>query len=204
VANVIVIGASAGGIEALRAISRGLPGSLPAALFVVVHVSPGSPSMLPELLNSAGSLEALFAEDEDVIEPSRIYVAPPDHHLLIENGRMRVLRGPRENRHRPAIDPLFRTAARVYGSRVAGVILSGMLDDGTAGLQVVKTCRGIAIVQDPRDAMFSSMPENALKAVQADYVLPLAEIPGVLIDLVREPWSPVSPSPVEITEKVFR
>ena len=136
--DIIVIGASAGGIEALRVLVGGLPEDFPASIFVVVHVSPQTPSLLHEILTRAGRLPAVSAHDHQEIRPGHIYVAPPDHHLLIERGGyVRLTRGPKENRFRPAVDPLFRSAARVYGPRVVGVILSGGLDDGTAGLWAV-------------------------------------------------------------------
>lgn len=126
--------------------------------------------------------------------PSRAYVAPPDLHLLIEPGYVRLTRGPRENRHRPAIDPLFRTAARVYGSRVAGIILTGMLDDGALGLHIVKSEGGVAIVQDPDDAMFPSMPANVLKIVDVDYALKASDIGPKIVELVHEPWQSLDKS----------
>src|SRR5438105_2867674 len=135
--DVIVIGASAGGVEVLREVVRGLPAGLPATVFVVVHLPSGATSVLPELLSRAGPLLAAHARDGEPSHPGHIYVAPPDHHLTLEDGVMRVARGPRENRMRPAIDPLFRSAARVYGRRVVGVILSGALHDGVAGLMAV-------------------------------------------------------------------
>ncbi|HEX6123143.1 MAG TPA: chemotaxis protein CheB, partial [Ktedonobacterales bacterium] len=132
--DLIVIGASAGGVEALITIARELPHDLPAAVCVVLHVPPHVPSLLPKILAQAGPLPATHARDQEPLLPGRIYVAPPDHHLLARQGHLRVTRGPRENRSRPAVDPLFRTAAHAYGPRVIGVVLSGALDDGTAGL----------------------------------------------------------------------
>jgi two-component system chemotaxis response regulator CheB len=185
--DIIVLGASTGGVEALMAIARDLPADLSAAVFVVLHLSPQSPSHLPEILNRHGRLLALHPQDGEPIHRGRIYVAPPDFHLLVEPGRVRVLRGPRENRHRPAIDPLFRTAAVVYGPRVIGVVLTGALDDGTAGLYSVKQRGGMAVVQDPNDALIGSMPASALEYVDVDYVLPLARIGEKLARLAREP-----------------
>jgi two-component system chemotaxis response regulator CheB len=132
--DIIVIGASVGGIEALRAIAGGLPKDLPAAVFVVLHTSPEAPGILADILDRAGALPASFAADGERLLPGRIYVAPPDKHLVVEPNRVRLTRGPKENRFRPAVDPLFRSAAQVYGPRVIGVILTGYLDDGTAGL----------------------------------------------------------------------
>jgi two-component system chemotaxis response regulator CheB len=190
--NIIVIGASAGGIHPLRAIARSLPGDLQAAIFVVMHISPMSPSVLPKILDAPEGLRAFAAVDGEPIGPSRIYVAPPDLHLLVEPGCVRLSRGPRENNHRPAIDPLFRTAARAYGPRVLAIVLSGMLDDGALGLQVVKSEGGIAIVQDPVEAMYDQMPRNAIKAADIDYVLKVSELPAKIQELVREPWQPSS------------
>ena len=192
--NIIVIGASAGGVETLRQIVRPLPADLPAAIFVVMHVSPLTPSLLPNILTAAGLLPASPAQDGDLIEPSRIYVAPPDHHMLVEPGYIRLTRGPKENRHRPAIDPLFWTAARAYGPRVAGIVASGLMDDGATGLYIIKSEGGIAIVQDPKDAMFPSMPLSAIKAVPVDFILPAKAIPGKIVELAKEPWKEIERS----------
>ncbi len=192
--NIVVIGASAGGMEAIRQILRPLPADLQAAIFVVVHLSPAAPSKLPTILNRAGPLTAVAAVDGAPIQPSRVYVAPPDHHMLIEPGYIRLTRGPHENWLRPAIDPLFRTAARAYRSRVLGIVLSGMLGDGTAGLESVKSEGGKAIVQDPKEAQFGSMPLRAMRAVSVDFVLPAAEIGQKLLALVQEPWKDTVPA----------
>jgi two-component system chemotaxis response regulator CheB len=183
----VVVGASAGGVEALIRLVGGLPAALPAAVFVVLHVPGNGTSVLPQILSRAGPLRATHAIDEEPIVRGHIYVAPPDHHLLVHRGRVRVVRGPRENRHRPAVDPLFRTAARAYGERVIGVILSGTLDDGTAGLLAVKALGGIAVVQDPRDALFAGMPRSALDYVEVDHVLAAREIGPVLATLTHQP-----------------
>lgn len=182
--DIIVIGASAGGVEALRTLVHRLPRNLPAAVFVVLHVSPQGPSLLPQILERAGPLPARHAEDGAPIEPGCILIAPPDRHLLLEPGRVRVVRGPKENRHRPAVDPLFRSAARAYGPRVIGVVLTGALDDGTSGLHAVKQRGGLAVVQDPSDALYPSMPQSALNHVAADYVVPLVELGALLAQLV--------------------
>jgi two-component system chemotaxis response regulator CheB len=185
--DIIVIGASAGGVEALTSVVRQLPGDLPAALFVVLHIPAQSPSLLPGILGRAGSLPASHPRDGEPIQPGRIYVAPPDQHLLVEDERVRLTRGPRENRARPAVDVLFRTAARAYGPRVVGVVLTGGLDDGTAGLQAVKQQGGIAVVQDPQDALYPSMPKSALEHVAVDHCLPLSDIGARLVALALEP-----------------
>jgi two-component system chemotaxis response regulator CheB len=168
-------------------LARGLPANLPAALFVVLHIPAQSPSLLPTILNRVGPLPAEHPADGAAIEHGRIYIAPPDHHLLIEPGRVRVVRGPKENRHRPAVDPLLRTAALAYGPRVVGMILTGALDDGTAGLLAVKQRGGVAIVQDPAEALYASMPQSARQHVPVDHVLRLAEMPAMLAQLVDTP-----------------
>jgi two-component system chemotaxis response regulator CheB len=184
--DIIVVGASAGGIEALRALVGGLPEDLAAAVFVVLHTSPESPGMLADILDRFGKLPATNAQDGERIRPGRIYVAPPDRHLLVEPGVVRTTRGPKENRFRPAVDPLFRSAAQTYGPRVIGVILTGYLDDGTAGLWTVKKLGGTAVVQHPEDALVPFMPQNALAHVKVDYCLPLDEIAPLLVRLTTE------------------
>ena len=184
--DIVVVGASAGGIEALRVLVGRLPADLPASLFVVVHTSPEAPSMLADILDRSGKLPALTPNDGEHIRRGTIYVAPPDRHLLVEPNVMRVTRGPKENRFRPAIDPLFRSAAQTYGPRVVGVILTGYLDDGTAGLWTVKQLGGTAIVQDPADALVPFMPLNAITHVKVDYSLPLEEIAPLLVRLTTE------------------
>jgi two-component system chemotaxis response regulator CheB len=185
--DIIVIGASAGGVEVLSQLVRGLPKGLPAALFVVCHFPSGSRSILPDILSRSGPLLAVHARDGDPIYPSHIFVAPPDHHLLIEEGTIKISHGPRESGHRPAIDPLFRSAARVYGSRVIGVVLSGALHDGVAGLLAVRGAGGVAVVQDPRDALIAALPLNASEIAGADYLVSAADLPTLLIDLVQRP-----------------
>ena len=185
--DIIVIGASAGGIQALQELVADLPADLPASLFVVVHISPDSLGVLPNILNRQGMLQAEYAVNGRPIEHGRIYIAPPDHHLLLKPDHMRVSRGPKENGFRPAVDPLFRTAARAYGARVIGVVLSGGLDDGTTGASQVKQFGGTVIAQDPREATFSSMPESCIQNVDVDHVLQVAQMPEVLVRLAREP-----------------
>jgi len=188
--DIVVVGASAGGMAALEKLVAGLPPGLPAAVFIVWHLSPGVKSALPLLLTRAGPLRACNPQDGDPIEPGRIYVGPNDRHMLLENGYIRIARGPKENRFRPAIDPLFRSAAYIYGARVIGVVLSGALDDGTAGLWAIKLRGGTAIVQDPADAVHRSMPLSALDNVAVDHKLPVAEIGPLLGRLAREPAGP--------------
>ena len=184
--DIVVVGASAGGVPTLRRLLDDLPADLPAALFVVLHTHADAPSQLHEILGRTGSLEAFAARDGMPIEPGRIHVAPNDHHLLVESGRMAVIRGPRENRHRPAIDPLFRSAAWAYGPRVVGVVLSGGLDDGTAGLWAVKSCGGTTVVQEPTEALYPEMPLNALMHNRIDHRLPIGEIGPLIARLAHE------------------
>ena len=184
--DIITVGASAGGVEALAGLVRGLPADLPAAVFVALHVPAHGTSVLPQILSRRGPLPARHARDGEAIDPGRIYVAPPDQHMLIHGRVIRLSRGPRENGVRPAIDPLFRTAARWYGPRVVGVILSGTLDDGSAGLVAIKERGGVAIVQDPEEALFPGMPRNAIDAAPVDHILPTPAIPELLNRLARE------------------
>jgi len=181
--DIVVIGGSAGSLEPLRVILGSLPEDFPGSVFVVIHLSPEFPSMLDEVVTRWGGLRASFPPDCEAILPGRIYLAPPDRHLLIEPGRVRIECGPRENRHRPAIDPLFRTAARVYGPRVVGIILSGMRDDGSAGLYAIKQRGGVTMVQDPDDAVWSEMPRGAIRYVRPDFILPSLGIPHKIVDL---------------------
>ncbi|HEV2863494.1 MAG TPA: chemotaxis protein CheB [Pyrinomonadaceae bacterium] len=184
--DIVVIGASAGGLEALRSLVAALPADFPASVFVVLHTSAESPGLLAAILDRSGPLPADTASDGEHIRPGRIYVAPPDHHLVVEPGVVRTTRGPRENRFRPAIDPLFRSAAQVYGPRVVGLILTGYLDDGTAGLWTVKQLGGTAVVQDPADALVDSMPLSALQHVKVDYCVRLSEMAPLLVRLAGE------------------
>jgi len=184
--DIVVIGASSGGLDALKEIVAGLPADLPAAVFVVVHVPARGTSWLPEILSRAGRLPASHARHNEAIRAGRIYVAPPDFHLLLGDSRTYVVRGPKENNHRPAIDPLFRSAARFHGPRAVGVVLSGALDDGAAGLFSIKSRGGIAIVQNPEDALFSDMPRAALSVVQADYCVSKGEIPLIIAELSEQ------------------
>lgn len=184
--NIIVVGASAGGVEALVTLARTLPANFPGAIFVVLHVPAESPSLMADILSRAGPLPACHPKDNAPIENGHIYVAPPDYHLLIEREYMRLVRGPKENRHRPAIDPLFRSAAGAYGPRVVGIVLTGMLDDGTAGLLAIKRDNGIAVVQDPAEALYNSMPQSALEHVNVDYRVRLVEMGPLLEKLAQE------------------
>jgi two-component system chemotaxis response regulator CheB len=185
--DVIVLGASAGGVEALVKVVRGLPPGLPASLFVVCHFPPGGRSVLPELLSRSGQLLARHAQEGEPTYPGHIYVAPPDHHLILTPGHLRLSHGPRENRLRPSIDVLFRSAARVYGPRVVGVLLSGSHHDGVAGLLAVRAGGGIAVLQDPLDAEMGALPQSAEAVAGADYVEPAERLAALLVELVHRP-----------------
>ncbi|QNI30885.1 chemotaxis protein CheB [Alloacidobacterium dinghuense] len=184
--DLVVIGASAGGIEALQQLLGTLPADLDAAVLIVLHTSNHAGSLLPQIMQHASKLPVIHPEDRTRIEKGMIYIAPPDRHMIVEGSLLRVIQGPRENLHRPAIDPLFRSAASSFGRRVIGVVLTGSLDDGTAGLMVIRARGGEAIVQDPESAMFSSMPRCALEQVPDAQVLSLPEIPVELLRLTRE------------------
>ncbi|MFC1458470.1 chemotaxis protein CheB [Microvirga arabica] len=200
--DIIVIGGSSGATAPLKTILGALPPDLPAAVFIVLHIPARSIGILSTVASAAGSLPVHQAADGMRIEPGNIYLALPDHHLIITQGHIRLGRGPRENMARPAIDPLFRSAAAAYGSRVIGVILSGLLNDGASGLEAVKRCGGVAIVQDPADAIADEMPRSALEAVTVDLSVPSARIGDVLSDLAREAAGPSVPIPPDIRLEV--
>jgi two-component system chemotaxis response regulator CheB len=195
-AGVIAIGASAGGVEALQALVAGLPVGLPAIVLVVLHIPRQAPSALPGILKRAGHLPAVSAEHGMPAQPGNIYVAPADHHLLIRDGQLELSVGATENGHRPAIDPLFRSAAVAFGAGAIGVVLSGARDDGTAGLAEIVKRGGQAVVQDPNEALHRSMPASALEHVTNAHVLPAAKIGTLLGELVGEGAAPIAPNPV--------
>jgi two-component system, chemotaxis family, protein-glutamate methylesterase/glutaminase len=183
---VVVIGASAGGVEALVRLVRGLTDELDAAIVVVLHIPATGNSVLPDILARAGELPVVTAADEQVLQANCITVAPPDHHVLVVDGRLRLNRGPRENGCRPAADPLFRSAAMARDSGVIGVVLSGSLDDGVSGLRAIKEAGGITVVQDPHDALTPSMPAAALAHVPVDHVVPADGLAPLLTRLSRQ------------------
>jgi two-component system chemotaxis response regulator CheB len=185
--DILLIGASAGGVHALCEVVAQLPRDLPAAVFVVLHLAPSVRSALPAILSRCGSLPADHPQDGDPIVAGRIYIAPPDRHMMLEPGRVRLSLGPTENGHRPAVDVLFRTAARTCGPRAVGVVLTGNLDDGTAGLAQIKRCGGVAMVQDPDEADYPGMPTSAIANVDVDHILSIAEMGPRLEQLAREP-----------------
>ncbi len=198
--SVVVVGASAGGVEAFEELIRQLPEGFPAAVFLLLHSNANTPNTLPDLLQARSALTVEGAEDRKEILPGHVYVAVPDHHLRVESGVMRVARGPKENRHRPSIDVLFRSAAAAYGSQVVGVVLTGLLDDGAAGLMMIHRAGGTTIVQDPDDAAFSSMPQSALQMVDPDFTVPLARIPDILVKLAA--GEKPARIPISRTEKI--
>ena len=182
--DIIVVGASAGGVSALTKLVESFPENLNASVFIVLHTSPVSPGLLPNILSRKGPLEAVHPKDGEEFKKGKIYVAPPDHHLLLERGHVVVKKGPKENHFRPSIDALFRSAAYVYGPRVIGIVLTGMLNDGTSGLWSVKRMGGIAIIQHPDDALFPSMPASVLEHVKVDHIVTLDKIGQLLNTLV--------------------
>lgn len=183
--DIVVVGASAGGVEALEGLVSHLPADLAASVFVVLHIPPTATSQLPAILSRSGPLPVVHATDGMAIEPGQIYVAPPDYHLMLQRGSVAVVYGPKENRCRPAVDVLFRSAALAYGPRVVGVLLSGLLSDGTAGMRAIKQRGGIALVQDPDEALFAAMPVNAIVGDHIDATLPVAALAARLDELAR-------------------
>ncbi len=194
----IVVGTSAGGLEALESLVTQLPGDLPASLFIVQHMAPEStPDPLLQRLRK-GALEVKLAEDNDTFKPSVVYLARPDYHLLLKKNRLLVTKGARENRFRPAIDPLFRSAAVNHASRVIGVLLTGMLNDGSQGLAAIQRCGGLTVVQDPSDAAYPEMPWTAMNTISVDHCVPLAQMGSLLTTLVHTPPRPAKPIPEDI------
>jgi two-component system chemotaxis response regulator CheB len=191
--DIVVVGGSAGALDPLKALVAGLPPDYPGAVLVVSHIG-AHPSKLPELLSGSGPLPASHARTGDPLRPGHIYVAPPDCHMLIADGQIELTHGPREHFTRPAIDPLFRSAARAYGPRTIGIVLSGTGSDGAAGLEQIKRSGGLAIVQDPADALAQEMPETAAAIANPDYIVGSGEVAKLLIRLAAEPISPAAAS----------
>lgn len=171
----------------MKELVGGLPEQFPATIILALHLNPNAPSAMPQILTKAGPLPASFPADFEPLKQGHIYVAPPDRHLLLEQGHVRLTRGPKENRFRPSVDTLFRSAAYAYGPRVVGVVLTGMLDDGVAGLWALKDRGGATIVQDPKEAPAPSMPQSAMRYVEVDYSLPLSGIAPLLKELAHTP-----------------
>ena len=200
--DIIVIGGSSGSAAPLKQILSRLPADLPAAVFVVVHIPAQGVGILSTLASAAGPLPVVQAESGMIIRNGQVYLAAPDHHLLVFESHIMLGRGPRENMVRPAIDPLFRSAALQYGPRVIGVVLSGLLSDGAAGLNAVKRCGGVTLVQDPSDAIADEMPLRALETTTVDLCVPAARLGDVLSDLAREAAGAALPVPPEIRLEV--
>jgi two-component system, chemotaxis family, protein-glutamate methylesterase/glutaminase len=203
--NIIVVGTSAGGLEALDQVVGQLPTDLPASLFIVQHMAlENSGEPLLRRLSRHKAFQTKLAENGERFKPGRIYIAPPDNHLLLKKDRVLVTKGARENHQRPGIDPLFRSAAVAHRSRVIGVVLTGMLDDGTAGLMAIKRCGGVTVVQDPRDAAYSGMPVSALDNVDVNFCVPIAEMGPLLTTLVAQPHGKSKAVPSDVrTEAVI-
>jgi two-component system, chemotaxis family, protein-glutamate methylesterase/glutaminase len=197
--DIIVVGGSEGGTQALLAFVAGLPAELPAAVFAALHTHARTETQLAEMLTRRGPLPARLAIHGEPIVPGRIYVAPPDNHLLLRPGFVQVVRGPKENGFRPAVDPLFRTASIAYGPRVIGVVLTGNLDCGTAGLLSIKARGGVALVQDPTEAAVPEMPRSALQHVAIDHVAALAELSTLVSKLVT---APAGPRPTRVPNEI--
>jgi two-component system chemotaxis response regulator CheB len=196
--DIIVMGASMGGIEAISTVLAGLPAELEGSIFVVQHVGDYGTGLLDKILQRVTNLRVSFAVDREPFQKGHVYIARPGMHLLIEESTMRITRGPRENRTRPAIDPLFRSAAVIHGPHAVGVVLTGMLNDGTAGLRAIERCGGKTVVQDPLHAQFPEMPSNAVRYVAVNYCVSLPEIPRVLVELTKTDAGPPVPIPAEL------
>ncbi|ALI99969.1 chemotaxis protein CheB [Rufibacter tibetensis] len=197
--DIIVIGTSAGGMAVLCELMDQLPADLPASIFIVQHLARNSNSdVLVERLNKTSKLTCHVAEHELTIEQGHVYFVPQDHHLLLQKGRMLVTKGPRENLFRPAIDPLFRSAAAAYGPRVIGIVLTGMLQDGTVGMEMIKRAGGITMVQKPEEAEYPDMPQSVLNEIEVDYVVTIAEMGELLQELVFVPASATAEIPEDI------
>ena len=200
--DLVAIGTSAGGVEALMHLARSLPGNLPASVLVTIHLPSHSRSSLDEVLSRAGQLKASFAAEGEAVKKGRIYLAPPGRHLLVHGERFALGAGPRENNTRPSIDPMLRSAALCCGSRTIGVILTGTLGDGASGLWAVKQAGGITVVQDPGEAQFSEMPRTALKRTEPDHIVKLPDLPKLLESLVRQPAGEPTAIPDRIKREV--
>src|SRR5262252_4109808 len=200
--DILAIGTSAGGVEALLFLAKNLRSDLPASVLLTIHLPSHARSALDDVLSSAGALPAQFAQDGEKLRKSRIYIAPPDRHLIVDGDRLSLGEGPRENNSRPAIDPMMRSAAVCCGSRAVGVVLTGTLSDGASGLWAIDQCGGITVVQDPSDAEFSDMPTNALNRLRPDHVVSLTAMPMLLKSLVSQPVGESSPIPDSVKFEV--
>jgi len=196
--DILAIGTSAGGVDALRELVRNLPADLPASVLITIHLSRHHRSALDEVLGEAGQLPVRFAEDGLPLRRRQIYLAPPDRHLVVEDERLFLGAGPRENNSRPSIDVMLRSAALCCGGRTVGVVLTGTLDDGASGLWAVQRCGGLTVVQDPQDAAFPQMPRAALDRVGPDHVASLSQMPQLLSQLVHQPRGETLPAPESV------
>jgi two-component system chemotaxis response regulator CheB len=203
IGQIVVVGASAGGLNALTALVQQLPEDFPVPVLMVMHISPDATGdVLLDALNKHGKLKCGHALHGELLKAGRVYLAPSDHHLLIEkNGKLHVTKGAQENRSRPGIDPLFRSAAVAFGNRVTGIILTGYLDDGTAGMIAIQRCGGICIVQDPKEAQYPDMPKNVLNQLKVEYCVPIAEMGGILAKLMARKVGRQKPIPKDIRKE---
>jgi two-component system chemotaxis response regulator CheB len=200
--DILAIGTSAGGFEALRFLTREFRPDLPAAVLIVIHLPGHSRSSLDSILTQMGPLPANFAEDGQSLEHGRIYIGPPERHLILDGDKLHLGSGPRENNSRPAIDPLFRSVGLCCGSRSVGVVLTGMLGDGSSGLWSLKQCGGITVVQEPSDAAFPDMPSSAIERAKPDHIVALAAMPTLLDGLVRHPAGQALAAPESLRYEV--
>jgi two-component system chemotaxis response regulator CheB len=200
--DVLAVGTSAGGVAALLFLAKRLPRELPASVLVTIHLPRHGPSSLDDIHSRAGPLPATFATDNDILHKGRIYIAPPDRHLIVDGDRLSLGEGPRENNTRPAIDPMLRSAGACCGPRTVGVVLTGTLGDGASGLWAVGQCGGMTVVQDPKDAEFAEMPLTALNRARPDHVVGLADMPALLDSLAHQPAGEARPVPRSIRYEV--
>lgn len=197
--NLIVIGASAGGIKAIGKIMENLPETMDAAIMIVLHMSiKSNPKTISEIFQKKTALECVVATDGAEIERGKIYLAPPDHHLMVSGSVMHLNRGAKENKHRPSINVLFRSAAVHFGNKTIGIVLTGMLDDGTSGMSAIKTCGGLCAIQDPLEAEYGDMPRNVLNKVAVDHIASLEEIPIIVEEILSKPLPPKIAVPEEL------
>jgi two-component system chemotaxis response regulator CheB len=199
--DVVAIGTSAGGVDALLYLVKHLSRTFPASVLITIHLPNHTRSALDEILSQAGPLSAQFARDGDILQKGRIYIAPPDRHVLLDDHRLSLGTGPRENNSRPAIDAMLRSVAVCCGARAIGVVLTGTLGDGASGLWAVRKCGGLSVVQDPHDAAFSEMPLTALNRASPDHVAKLSDMPALLEKLVQEPAAQQMPVPRDMKSR---
>lgn len=200
--DILAIGTSAGGIEALLYLAKQLPSDFPAAILLTLHLPSSRRSALGEILTRAGQLPAEFANHGDALQKGRIFIAPPGRHLLVDGETLSLGTGPRENNVRPAIDPMLRSAAVCCGHRTIGVVLTGTLGDGASGLSAINQCGGSTIVQDPRDATFPEMPLTALNRSKPHHIVALVDMPALFRKLAGQPAGEPVPAPSSMKYEV--